>query len=249
MKTNVNNIAPDITQTAPEAFDEMYIAVRDKEGRLYNDKQVTRLPDIDKGHKYYKEWKKRKQSSEQLITYLKEGQKPLNILEVGCGNGWLSSKLANIPNAQVTGLDPNPVEIEQAQRVFKKKPNLKFIHGSFDNNTFNEPAKFDVIIFAASIQYFPLIKDTIAVAFSLLTKTGRVHVLDTPFYHTNELEMAAKRSFDYYDSLGFPQMSRYYYHHPLKQVLELKPKTMTDPTTLWNRFTKKNIFYWIILKP
>src|SRR5258708_4522573 len=92
-------------------------------------------------------------SSERLITYLEKKHKPLRILEVGCGNGWLSAKLSNIPNTRVTGLDINQVEIEQAQRVFKID-NLDFIYDSFNESTF-ENENFDVIIFAASLQYFP----------------------------------------------------------------------------------------------
>lgn len=248
MKTNRNNIAPNLTQTAGEAFEEMYVAVRNKEGRLYSDKQVARLPDIDAGHKHYKEWKIRKRSSEQLINHLKKEQRSLNILEVGCGNGWLSSKLANIPNASVTGLDPNRIEIEQAQRVFIK-PNLKFIHGSFDSNTFNGSVKFDVIIFAASIQYFPSLKDVIADAFALMSKAGRVHITDTHFYHAQELETAQARTLEYYNSLGFPEMAAKYFHHPLKNILHFKHKTIFDPTTFWNRLTRKGVFYWIKLKP
>lgn len=248
MKTNRNNIDPNLTQTAGEAFEEMYVAVRDKEGRLYSDKQVARLPDIDAGHRYYKEWKIRERSSEQLINHLKKEQRALNILEVGCGNGWLSSKLADIPNARVTGLDPNRIEIEQAQRVYKN-PNLKFIHGSFDSNTFNSSVKFDVIIFAASIQYFPSLNDVIADAFALMSKAGRVHITDTHFYHAQELETAQARTLAYYNSMGFPEMAAKYFHHPLKAMMNFKHKTMFDPTTFWNRLTRKGIFYWIKLKP
>lgn len=245
---NLNDIAPNVATIAPEAFEAMYVAVRDKEGRLYTNKQVARLPEIDSGHRYHKEWKMRKHSAEQLIAFLKNQRRPLDILEVGCGNGWLSAKLAGIPKAKVIGIDPNGVEIEQANRVFKKK-NLKFIHAPFTSTSFGGGTQFDVIIFAASIQYFPCIKDVMADAFSLLTSAGRVHVLDTHFYHSGEVEIAAERSKDYFTSIGFPEMAQYYFHHPLKQVMNYKHKVMFNPTSFLNKIIKRNIFYWIRIKP
>ncbi|WP_439697272.1 class I SAM-dependent methyltransferase [Mucilaginibacter sp. AW1-7] len=247
MNAERNDIAINQSPIANDAFEAMYVAVRDKEGRLYSDKQVTRLPDVDSGHRYYKEWKMRKHSAGQLIAFLKKQRGPLDILEVGCGNGWLSAKLADIPKAKVTGIDPNRIEIEQANRVFKKR-NLKFIHAPFSGTAFNEGIKFDVIIFAASIQYFPSLKEVMNNAFGLLTSTGRVHVLDTHFYHSGEVETAAERSMDYFTSIGFPEMAQCYFHHPLKQVMHLKHKVMFNPTAFFNRIFKKSVFYWIKIK-
>jgi SAM-dependent methyltransferase len=247
LKINQNDIATNVT-TSASAFEEMYIAIRDEEGRLYNDKQVAQLPDISAAHKYSREWKMRKRSSAQLITFLKKQNRPLNILEVGCGNGWLSARLAGIPHAKVTGLDPNRIEVEQAARVFNM-PNLTFIHGVFNGDTFSKSTKFDIIVFAASIQYFPSLKQVFKDAFALLPETGRVHVLDTHFYHISELRTAAERSLSYYAALGFPEMAKHYFHHALKDVMYFKHKTMFNPATLINRLTRRGIFYWIKLKP
>lgn len=248
MSAQINNIVINTNPTAGEAFEAMYVAVRDKEGRLYTDKQVKHLPHIDSGHQYYKEWKMRKHSAAQLTSFLAKQRRALNILEVGCGNGWLSARLAGIPKANVTGLDPNRVEIEQAARVFKKR-NLKFINAPFGATSFAGDTKFDVIIFAASIQYFPSVKDVMSDAFDLLNPGGRVHVLDTHFYHTGEIEAATERSKAYFKSLGFPQMEQYYFHHPLKQLTRLKHKVMFNPSSFFNKIFKKSIFYWIKIKP
>ena len=107
LNNNDHHIAITHSPSASEAFEQMYIAVRDKEGRLYTDAQVAHLPDIDADHRYYKEWKTRKFAAVQLITFLEKQKRPLKILEIGCGNGWLSAKLANLPQARVTGIDAN----------------------------------------------------------------------------------------------------------------------------------------------
>jgi len=230
-----------------EKFEQLYVALRDQEGRLYSDKQLAALPDIDGGHRYAKEWKMRKRSAKRLVDFLKKQERPLTVLEVGCGNGWLSNMMARVPKIKVTGIDPNKVEIEQATRVFKKR-NLKFIHGAFGKDAFGSQ-KFDMIVFAASIQYFPSLDEVLKDAFALLESDGRIHVLDTPFYHTGEQKVAAERSLEYFTQLGYPQMAQYYHHHSLKQLMRFKHRTMFDPGTFWNRVFKRGIFYWIKLKP
>jgi SAM-dependent methyltransferase len=226
----------------------MYITIREKEGRTYNDKEVAQLPNIDSGHRYFKEWQKRQRSSERLITYLKAMQRPLTILEIGCGNGWLASKLAKIPHAKVTGLDTNRIEIEQARRVFNK-PNLQFIHKGFTGDTFGGKVKFDVIIFPASLQYFPSVRTVMADAFALLKPDGKVHVLDTPFYHKDQVEASALRCQKYYADMGFPEMADHYFHHTMSKFHGFKHRILFDPRGFWNRLTRRDVFYWIVLKP
>jgi ubiquinone/menaquinone biosynthesis C-methylase UbiE len=242
------DITPAVNQATEEALEEMYIAIRETEGRIYTDKQVAQLPVIDKDHRFYKEWTIRERSSQRLVTYLAAMNKPLNILEIGCGNGWLAAKLAGIPHAKVTGLDPNPIEIEQARRVFKK-PNLKFVQKGFDQGVFDEKTKFDVIIFAASVQYFSSVRAVMANAFALLTKDGKVHILDTPFYDKQQADVAAQRCRKYYEDMGFPHMADHYFHHTLNKLSAFKHKILFDPRGLWNRVVKKDVFYWIVLKP
>src|ERR1700760_1446554 len=148
MQLTVKNTGKRARVPKPD-FEDLYIAARKQEKRLYTDEQLTRLPDIDPVHPYYPEWKIRKHSSERLVKYLERKRRNLRILEIGCGNGWLSAKLAGISDANVIGLDINQVEINQATRVFKKS-NLQFIYDTFNDNTF-EDETFDVIVFAASL--------------------------------------------------------------------------------------------------
>jgi len=233
---------------ANEKFEEMYLALRIKEGRTYTDEQVYLLPDIQPGHTNEKEWAIRKRSSDRLINFLKKQQRGLNILEIGSGNGWLAAKLANIPHVKVTGLEPSRIETEQAQRVFKKN-NLNFITGSFNKQLFKERPKFDIIIFAASIQYFPIFKDIIEDAFALLNPDGCVHILDTNFYKKDEMQIAKERCQEYYNSLGFPLMGTNYFHHLQDDINCFKHQIMFNPRNLWNRIIRHHGFYWLLLKP
>ncbi|MGZ5220651.1 MAG: class I SAM-dependent methyltransferase, partial [Chitinophagaceae bacterium] len=111
------------------AFEKLYIQLRKKEQRFYTDDEVRSLPWITATHPHYKEWLVRTKSCKQLIKYLDKKSNPLNILEIGCGNGWLSAQLAINISGHVVGMDINKEELVQAARVFSTISNLKFIQG------------------------------------------------------------------------------------------------------------------------
>jgi ubiquinone/menaquinone biosynthesis C-methylase UbiE len=222
-------------------FEDLYIAVRQQEKRIYTDEQLQLLPDID--HIYYDEWKIRKRSSERLINYLTKKNRTLEILEVGCGNGWLSAKLANIPDSTVAGLDINQVEIEQANRVFNKE-NLEFLYDSFNENTFDN-RRFDTIIFAASLQYFPSVVTVMNHALAILRPGGEIHIIDTPFYKPAQAWIAGQRSNQYYTALGVPEMAAHYFHHAVSEFWGFKYKILFNPARFYNRLFRKDPFFWI----
>lgn len=173
----MNNTA---TYSTAEKFEQLYIRLRRKEGRVYTDDEVAGLPVIHNTHPYYREWIIRKNSCRALLSYVKQRSNILNILEVGCGNGWLSAKLASAADIEVTGLDVNTPELEQARRVFKKIPGLDFINGSLQADELKEK-KFDMILFAASIQYFQSLEQVINTSLEHLTLQGEIHIMDSLF--------------------------------------------------------------------
>jgi SAM-dependent methyltransferase len=240
----VKDIAKKRPQILKPDFEDLYIAVRQQEKRVYTDEQLQLLPDID--HIYYDEWKIRKRSSERLTAYLEKKRKSLRILEIGCGNGWLSAKLAVIPDTKVTGLDINQVEIDQANRVFKKD-NLEFVYDSFNENTFDFE-KFDVIVFAASLQYFPSVVNVLKQTLAILKNGGEIHIIDTPFYNPPEAEKADERSCKYYAALGYPEMAEHYFHHSISEFWGFNYEVLFNPANVFNRLFKKDPFYWIMIK-
>ncbi|MFI5161102.1 MAG: class I SAM-dependent methyltransferase [Sphingobacteriales bacterium] len=241
----------DIGMVAKEArtiktdFEELYFAIRQGEKRIYTDDQLRMLPDIDPLHIHAAEWKIRKRSCMHLLLYLFKKHKSLRILEVGCGNGWLSSKLADIPGSLVTGLDINELEISQACRVFDKE-NLDFIYDTFNEDTFQDE-KFDVIVFAASLQYFPSAKAIIELALSQLNGSGEVHIMDTHFYKPEEVKKAYARTRNYYNSLGYPQMAEQYFHHSIDELSGLKHHILLNPDSILNLLGTRGPFHWITI--
>ena len=228
-------------------FEATYIALRRKESRIYTNEQVRRLPDIEPSHPHYSEWLARIRSTRKLVGYLRKKNRPLKILEVGCGNGWLSSRLAEIHNSRVIGLDVNLVEIQQAEETFDLE-NLRFLHDEIETGRLPKNI-FDIVVFAASIQYFKTLDEVVRIATSFLNSRGEIHILDAPFYDADEVLNAALRSQQYYQSMGFPQMADYYFHHQWEELKNYRYKILYHPRWLINRLWKPvNNFPWIRIK-
>jgi SAM-dependent methyltransferase len=230
------------------SFEERYLLLRKKENRLYTDEELGDLPAIDSGHPHADEWKMRERSAQRLINYLGKKQSPLKILDVGCGNGWLSSRLATIRGSVVIGTDVNFFELQQAARVFEERSNLHFIYGDIETGLFEEK-QFDVIVFAASIQYFPSLKEIMQQALRLLKDDGELHIIDSPFYAEAEFEAAKGRSRLYYQAMGFPEMADWYFHHDSASLSDFNHVVLYEPGGLINKFSRnKNPFPWIRIR-
>jgi ubiquinone/menaquinone biosynthesis C-methylase UbiE len=236
-------------QTPPAKFatqEKLYLTLRKKEGRLYSDTEVSELPYISKDHPLIKEWKVRKHSSQRLIRYLSKLERPLRILEIGCGNGWLCKRLSSIKDSNITGLDINMLELEQAEKVFGTKANISFIYGDIVEGIL--PLKsFDVIVLGSSLQYFVDAKAIIERLILLLGNNGEVHIFDSPIYKTPEEALEAKeRSTKYFESMGAKDMAQYYSHHTY-DFLKKFNYTVIQPN-LRERVLGLNRFPWIIIK-
>ena len=230
------------------AFEKLYMELRKKEQRLYTDEEVRKLPQVASTHPYFKEWQLRKRSCDRLIEYLSHKNKSLHILEIGCGNGWLSAQLAKNTSGQVLGMDINNEELTQAARVFKNISNLKFVAGDIRSAEV-EDNKFDIIVFAASLQYFSSLKETVNSAFRCLRAGGEVHVIDTILYNKNNVDAAKQRTRDYYTALGFPEATAYYYHHSIEDLENFSYKILYDPLSWIHKFGKnRSPFFWVCIR-
>ena len=226
-------------------FSGLYHLLRKAEGRIYTDEEVALLPIINEQHKHYKEWIARRSSCERLLKYLSDKKKDLKILEVGCGNGWLAARLATIPGSGVTGIDINTDELEQAKRVFDRIGNLEFLNCSLNDESINS-LDFDIIVFAASVQYFSSFKKVLHDAMNKLKPGGEIHLIDSNFYSQKEVGAARQRTAEYYQSIGFPEMTDHYFHHSRDDLKQFEHDILYDPHSLVNRFiSNKNPFYWI----
>jgi 2-polyprenyl-3-methyl-5-hydroxy-6-metoxy-1,4-benzoquinol methylase len=187
---------------------DIYLKARTKENRILTDLEVSQLPYIKKF-----EWPFRKKSTERFEYYISKKTTPLDILDLGCGNGWFSHRIARVnSNNSIIGLDINKQELEQAARVFKLK-NIQFVYANIFECEDRFKEKFDIITLNGSIQYFKDFEDTITLLKSYLKPLGEIHIIDSPFYKTGDLKKAKERSQVYFNNLGVPEMAKNYHHH------------------------------------
>jgi ubiquinone/menaquinone biosynthesis C-methylase UbiE len=231
-----------------ETFERYYVAARVKESRVYTDAQVRQLPEMAPDHLYCHEWQIRKRSAERFLKALSAERKPMSLLEIGCGNGWLARQCALIPGVRVTGLDINTLELKQAQRVFQQQENLQFIAGDIRSGIL-QGRKFDRVVFAAAIQYFPSVREILGVVCDHLAENGEIHILDSFFYDKRELADARSRTRAYYHSLGVPEMTAYYFHHALEDLTPFPYQIVTRHSWLKRLITgPEKVFPWIKIK-
>ena len=230
-------------------LEEQYAGSRSRENKTYTDEELSLLPDIAEEHPHHREWLIRQRSCRRLIRYLTFSKKEVSILEIGCGNGWLSSQLAMVSGSRVIGLDLNFTGLQQAARVFRYQPNLKFMYGDFRSDILHE-LSFDIIIFAASIQYFPSLKEVLDSALRQLNKNGEVHILDTQWFRPRELTAARQTTTAYYTSLGLPEMTKHVSHPCIRDLKGFKYSYLYHPHSFWNRlFDKRKGYPWICIRP
>jgi ubiquinone/menaquinone biosynthesis C-methylase UbiE len=191
---------------------------------------------------------------EKLLQHLKTRENCKTILELGCGNGWLSSHLAANLQAEICGMDINDVELSQASDVFSNHTNLSFLFADVFSVELG-PRLFDTIIAASCVQYFPDLQKLINRLLELLAPSGEIHIIDSPLYRTTkEINAAQERSRDHFISLGFPEMADWYFHHNVKEISTFKHRFLTTPHSLISMVKRRILnvhsspFPWIVIE-
>jgi SAM-dependent methyltransferase len=205
---------------APDGHDERpmvgwaaaYVRARYREGRLLPDPVVAALPAVGRDHPYADEWRCRADSTTRLLAYLERMGRPLSIVDLGCGNGWLAHRMAAVGGSAVVGVDSSAIELEQARRVFGAMPGLTFALGDFLDGAL-PVERADVVVLASTIQYVPEPAALLDSLLHALGPGGEVHVLDSPVYGRDELVEARARSAEHFTRIGVPEMIGVYQHH------------------------------------
>ena len=234
-----------------DIFELKYIELRKKENRIYSDEEVKLLPYASANNPHKNEWKLRKRSLDRFNNYIYKFDSKLNLLDVGCGNGWFSSNIAKNKMMGVYALDINKTELEQAARVFNYQ-NINFIYGNIFENIF-EQGTFDIVTLNSSAQYFDDLRTLIKRLFYFLSEEGEIHIIDSPFYNQNEVAGAKERTARYYISTGFREMVKHYHHHTFDELNDFDHTILYNPKSsvvkLKNIFgIKDSPFPWIRIK-
>lgn len=234
-------------------FEKSYLSARLKEGRVFEDSQVSQLPWLPKSHRLHAEWLLRADTLKRFQKYIQKKTGVTSLLDLGCGNGWFINRLSEVrPQTNFYGLEVNTRELEQAARLFVSG-NICFAYGDLFQDIL-EPCFFDIIVLNSTAQYFPDLHRLLARLFELLKPGGEIHILDSPFYN-NEAERSAarERSKDYFTKLGIAGMASQYHHHNLGWLNNQNYKVFYDPGSLKIKMlriagAKRSPFRWICIE-
>jgi 2-polyprenyl-3-methyl-5-hydroxy-6-metoxy-1,4-benzoquinol methylase len=229
------------------AFEKTYVTLREQEGRVYSDEIVKKLPIIESGHPLNLEWKIRRKSTDRLCAYIRNS-KPKTILEVGCGNGWLSNQLQLRTNCEVLGIDVNETELLQAARIFSR-PDLTFAGVDIFNDVNIPP--FDIIVLASCIQYFPNVRELIHKLKLYLKPNGTIHIIDSPIYLATDISRAQMRTSEYFRQFNIHDNS-FYFHHSWGEFADIQFEILYNPVLIINKLKKLvspiSPFPWILIR-
>jgi len=172
--------------TASDFFAE-YARHRAKEGRGYTGDDLLSLPYLRHGP-LARQWGVRARTYEafvaKVVMPMTIASRPLDILDVGAGNGWLSYRLARL-GQRATALDIRDDEVDglgAAREFLRRDPGVfSCIVGRFEDIPLPN-ARFDIAVFNASIHYARDLPQVLAEAQRVVRVGGVLAIMDSPFY-------------------------------------------------------------------
>lgn len=164
-----------------------YETVRQSEGRGSGDENYYRsLPYHDLSGRMSADWRIRAASFDSFLARIllpleKEMARPVTVLDLGAGNGWLSNRLAQRKhNVGAVDLTLNDFDGLGCHRFFDSA--FTPLQAEFDLLPFSNGAA-DLLIFNASLHYSEDYAKTLAESLRVLAPSGTLVILDSPFYH------------------------------------------------------------------
>ncbi len=165
---------------------ERYEAVRTEEGRrVANRQHLEALPFRDLSGQRRKEWAVRAASFRSLLRRVvrpleRRRRRPLSIVDVGSGVGWLAHRLAGRGH-DVAAIDlvTNDVDGLGVNRLFGRA--VTSIQAEFDRLPLPD-ACVDLLVYNAAIHYSSDYATTLREALRVLRGGGEIAVMDSPIY-------------------------------------------------------------------
>jgi SAM-dependent methyltransferase len=174
-------------------FREAYAAQRAAEGRHYSPDQLLSLPYLSDGP-LAKQWQVRARTFDAFMRHVLQPAAarkggPLDVLDLGAGNAWLSYRVA-LCGHRAVAIDIRHDEVDGlgAGRLYVARcgaGHLRSVVSSFDALPLRDQG-FDVVVFNASLHYATDLPAVMAEAARVCRAAGRVVILDSPFYGSED---------------------------------------------------------------
>ena len=117
-------------------------------------------------------------------------KKPFSFLDIGCGNGWVVRKIAQLSKCKkAVGIDKSKNMIK---RAISKQASKKEKYACTDLESWDYVGKFDIIFSMESLYYSVPMEPALSKVFRML-KTGGFFYCGTDFYSDNHLTKRWKK--------------------------------------------------------
>ncbi len=170
-----------------EPFLRQYRSVREQDGyRSATAEYYCSLPVVRPDHHQAAAWSVRQQTYGTLTRRVlrRFGDRPLAILDLGAGNGWLSHRLAQLGHRAVA-VDWLDDEEDGLGAHKHYASSFVCVQADFDWLPF-AARQFDLAIFNGSLHYSPDIAATLGGAVRMLAPGGALLVMDSPLFRRDE---------------------------------------------------------------
>lgn len=180
---------------ALERFRSDYGAHRAAEGRGHGGSELLSLPYLASGP-LARQWAVRARTFDTFIrTVVRPAGGPLDILDLGAGNGWLSHRLA-IEGHRCTAIDIRDDSIDGlgAAGPLRDQADFDCLVAAFEDVPLPDQSA-DLAVFNAALHYATDLGATLAEAKRLVRPGGTIAILDSPFYvgETDGAAMVAEK--------------------------------------------------------
>jgi SAM-dependent methyltransferase len=185
---------------AMERFREDYAIQRASEGRAHAGAELSALPYLERGP-LARQWAVRARTFDAFLARTvrplsRQLGRPLGVLDLGAGNGWLSYRLAGEGHA-CTAIDIREDCVDglgKAGELARRRFFTRLV-ASFDALPLAD-ACADVAVFNAALHYATDLRRVLGEAARCVRKGGTIAILDSPFYRRatdGEAMVAEKR--------------------------------------------------------
>ncbi|MGE5721281.1 MAG: class I SAM-dependent methyltransferase [Sphingomonadales bacterium] len=177
-----------MNDSALARFGAEYARHRAAEGRGYSGNELFSLPYLREGP-HAQQWRVRARSYEAFVRHVlrplaRRLERPLTVLDLGAGNGWLSHRVA-LEGHRAIALDIRDDAVDglgAADLFVRRFPDrIERLAASFDSIPLAS-GSVDVAVFNASIHYATDLNVTVGSAARVVRPGGRLVILDSPFY-------------------------------------------------------------------
>lgn len=175
---------------AVERFRRDYGAHRAAEGRGHAGAELLSLPYLKDGP-FARQWAVRARTFDAFVKHVvrpmaRAAGRPLRVLDLGAGNGWLSARLS-IEGHSCAAIDirDDMVDGLGAAAGFPAAADFERVIASFNELPFAADGA-DLAVFNAALHYATDLGAVLAEAARVVRPGGRIAILDSPFYSRAE---------------------------------------------------------------